>query len=145
MTFQVIHSKDVSNAQSPFRVIEQPIGREVEWINRFLDRERVRCLAETTLRSYSMDLLHFLRWWASVNHTDVLTEAALTTSVLTDYLRFQAVQQPRPPPPPSTGAWALSSALYAMSFPMQPAHRRSDFPISTGGVRRWAAAVCVLR
>ena len=96
MTFQVIHSKDGSNAQSPFRVVEQPIGREVEWINRFLDRERVRCLAETTLRSYAMDLLHFLRWWVSVNHTDAVSESVLSATVLLDYLRFQAGQQPKP-------------------------------------------------
>ena len=34
MTFQVTHSKNAGNALSPFRVIEQPMGREVEWINR---------------------------------------------------------------------------------------------------------------
>jgi len=39
MTFQVIYSPAAGNAQSPFRVVEQPIGREVDWINRFLDRE----------------------------------------------------------------------------------------------------------
>jgi integrase len=96
MTFQVIHSKEASNAQSPFRVVEQPIRREVEWINSFLDRERVRCLAETTLRSYAMDLLHFLRWWVSVNHTDAVSERALSATVLLDYLRFQASQLPKP-------------------------------------------------
>jgi integrase len=96
MTFQVIHSKEASNAQSPFRVVEQPTRREVEWINRFLDRERVRCLAETTLRSYAMDLLHFLRWWVSVNHTDAVSERALSATVLLDYLRFQASQLPKP-------------------------------------------------
>jgi site-specific recombinase XerD len=40
------------------------MGGEVGWVNRFLDREWVRRLAETTLRSYAMDLLHFLRWLA---------------------------------------------------------------------------------
>jgi integrase len=96
MTFQVIRSKEASNAQSPFRVVEQPIGREVEWINRFLDRERVRCLAETTLRSYAMDLLHFLRWWVSVNNTDAVSESGRSATVLLDYLRFQAGQLPKP-------------------------------------------------
>jgi hypothetical protein len=38
-TFQVIHSQDSGNARSPFRLIEQPMGREVAWGNRFLDRE----------------------------------------------------------------------------------------------------------
>src|ERR1700688_3407355 len=95
MTFQVIHAHD-GKARCPFRIIEQPMGHEVEWVNRFLDREWVRRLAETTLRSYAMDLLHFLRWWASLNHTDAISEAALGASVLRDYLGFQAGQQPQP-------------------------------------------------
>jgi site-specific recombinase XerD len=96
MTFQVIHSQDAGNARSPFRVIEQPMGREVEWINRFLDREHVRRLAEATLRSYAMDLLHFLRWWANANHTDAINEGALSATSLLDYVRFQAGQHPQP-------------------------------------------------
>jgi site-specific recombinase XerD len=95
MTFQVIHQQHVDHARSPFRVVEQQTGREVAWVNRFLDRECVRRLAETTLRSYAMDLLHFLRWWVSGNHTDAITERALTASVLPDYVRFQAAQHPR--------------------------------------------------
>jgi hypothetical protein len=96
MTFQVIHAHNGDNARCPFRVIEQPMGREVEWVNRFLDRECVRRLAEATLRSYAMDLLHFLRWWASVNHTDAIHEGALSATSLLDYLRFQAGQHPQP-------------------------------------------------
>src|SRR5215471_19875219 len=97
MTFQVIHQPNAGGAQSPFRIAETQTGREVEWVNRFLDRECVRCLANTTLRSYAMDLLHFLRWWTTVNHTDAIAENALA-SVLPDYLRFQAGLQPRPAP-----------------------------------------------
>src|SRR5260370_35745387 len=73
MTFQEIHSSDGSNARSPFRIIEQPSGREMDWINRFLDRESVRRLAEHTLRSYAMNLLHCLRWRPSVTLTDAIT------------------------------------------------------------------------
>ena len=51
MTFQVIHQPDAGDARSPFHVVEQPAGREVEWVNCFLDREWVRRLAQTTLRS----------------------------------------------------------------------------------------------
>jgi integrase/recombinase XerD len=96
MTFQVIHQPDAGDARSPFHVVEQQAGREVEWVNCFLDREWVRRLAQTTLRSYAMDLLHFLRWWASVSRTDAITERALTASLLPDYVRFQAGQHPRP-------------------------------------------------
>jgi len=97
MTFQVIHQPQGGGARSPFHIVEQPSGREVEWVNRFLDRECVRCLAETTLRGYAMDLLHFLRWWAGAQQTDAVAENALA-SVLPDYVRFQAGQQPRPAP-----------------------------------------------
>jgi len=85
MTFQVIHPPNAGNARSPFHIIEQHTGREVEWVNRFLDRECVRRLAETTLRGYAMDLLHFLRWWASVNHTNAIAEGALTASLTCDF------------------------------------------------------------
>jgi integrase/recombinase XerD len=97
MTFQVIHQPKGGGARSPFHVVETTTGREVEWVNRFLDRECVRCLAETTLRGYAMDLLHFVRWWTGVNQTDTVTESTLA-SALPDYLRFQAGQQPRPAP-----------------------------------------------
>jgi len=96
MTFQVIHSQSAGNARSPFRIIELSMGREVDWVNRFLDREWVRRLAETTLRSYAMDLLHFLRWWASVQLTDAISDRALSASVLLDYIRFQAGHHPQP-------------------------------------------------
>ena len=64
MSFRVTQQHGLSNAHSPFRVIEQT-GREVEWINRFLDQQRVRGVADSTLRSYAHDLLHFIRWWAA--------------------------------------------------------------------------------
>jgi len=62
MTFYVIHQPETTTGGSPYRIVDQSTGREVEWVNRFLDREWIRRVAETTLRSYAMDLLHFLRW-----------------------------------------------------------------------------------
>src|ERR1022692_4736936 len=70
--------------------------REVPWVNRFLDQQRVRSVADSTLRSYAHDLLHFLRWWVGVNQTEAITEKTLTASTLLDYIRFQTNQQPRP-------------------------------------------------
>ncbi|HYV29831.1 MAG TPA: hypothetical protein VEO53_01780, partial [Candidatus Binatia bacterium] len=95
MKFRVAQPHGLSNAQSPFRVTDD-IGREVPWVNRFLDQQRVRSVANSTLRSYAHDLLHFLRWWVDVNQTDAITEKALTESTLLEYIRFQANQQPRP-------------------------------------------------
>ena len=77
MTFRVAYQPNAGGARSPFHIVETQTGRDVEWINQFLDRECVRCLAYTTLRAYAMDLLHFVRWWASVNHSDAISENAL--------------------------------------------------------------------
>ena len=95
MRFRVAQPQGLSNAQSPFRVTDDT-GRDVPWVNRFLDQQRVRSVAETTLRSYAYDLLHFLRWWVAVNQSTAVTEKALTESALLDYIRFQTNQQPPP-------------------------------------------------
>jgi integrase/recombinase XerD len=93
--FLVSQRRGLSNAQSPFRVVEQS-GQEVEWVNRYLDQQRVRGVADTTLRSYAHDLLHFLRWWASDHKTSTITQQALTESTFLDYIRYQVNQSPPP-------------------------------------------------
>ena len=93
MNFRVIEQRGLENARSPFRVVEDD-GQEVEWVNRFLDQERVRSVAETTLRSYAYDLLNFLRWWVEVSQTTAINEKAEST--LLDYIRFQTNRQPQP-------------------------------------------------
>lgn len=95
MTFHVHQCQDLGNARSPFRVIDDH-GREIAWVNRFLDRQKVRRVAVASLRSYAHDLLHFLRWWVSVHHTVVITDQALTECALVDYIRFQTNQEPPP-------------------------------------------------
>ena len=89
-------------AQSPYRVVEQTTGREIDWINRYLDYESLRRVSRNTLRSYAHELLHFLRWWEGVHHTDEIAEGALTESTLLDYVRFQSGQEPQVSAPPST-------------------------------------------
>ena len=96
MKFHVIYQRTAGNGQSPVRVVEQTTGDEVDWINRYLDREYVRRLAGTTLRIYAHELLHFLRWWESVHHTAGIAENDLSESTLLDYVRFQSGQLPRP-------------------------------------------------
>jgi integrase len=75
-------------------VVEQTTGQAVGWINRYLDREYVRRLANMSLRIYAYNLLHFVRWWDSIHHTGDIAEADLTESTLLDYLRFQSGLQP---------------------------------------------------
>ena len=93
MTFRVAHKPAHSPARSPYRVIDQTTGREIDWINRYLDYESLRRVSGNTLRSYAHELLHFLRWWESVHHTDAVAEGALTESTLLDYVRFQSGQE----------------------------------------------------
>jgi hypothetical protein len=93
--FHVAQQHGLSNARSPFRVVEQS-GREVEWVNRYLDQQRVRGVAGSTLRSYAHDLLHFLRWWATAHKTSSISKDALTESTFLDYIRFQVNQSPPP-------------------------------------------------
>ena len=52
MRFRLAQQHGLSNAHSPFRVVEQS-GRDVEWVNRYLDEQRVRGVADSTLRSYA--------------------------------------------------------------------------------------------
>lgn len=96
MTFELVYRVGLGNAKSPFRVVAQPEGREVGWINRFLDQCAVRGLAWHTLRGYAFALTDFIRWWAGLHATDEVTAEALTGSVLLDYIRYQAEQESRP-------------------------------------------------
>ncbi len=94
MKFHVIRPQILNPAQSPIRVVEQATGREVGWVNRYLDRECVRRVAATTLRTYALNLLHFVRWWESVHHTGDIVEGDLSESTLPDYVKFQSGRQP---------------------------------------------------
>lgn len=94
MIFHIVPQSTPDPARSPFRIVEQTTGREVDWVNRYLDVECLRRLAPLTIRSYAHVLLHFLRWWESVHPAGTVTPDALTDSVLLDYVRFQSSQQP---------------------------------------------------
>jgi len=96
MNFRIISQPISNTAQSPVRVVEQATGRGVGWVNRYLDREYLRRLADTTLRTYALNLLHFVRWWESLHHTGDVVEGDLTESTLLDYVKFQSGQQPPP-------------------------------------------------
>ena len=94
MRFHVIRPPTPNPAQSPIRVVEHKTGREVGWVNRYLDREYVRRLADTTLRACAYNLLHFVRWWESLHQTGDVVESELTASTLLDYVKFQCGHQP---------------------------------------------------
>jgi integrase len=127
MKFQVICNRDVSHAQSPFRIVEQATGRGVDWINRFLDREYVRRMADATLRIYAHQLLHFIRWWESVHHAVTVAESDLTESTLLDYVRFQSAQQPRPTGSTINHRVAIADRALHHEFPDSPAQVAPGF------------------
>jgi integrase/recombinase XerD len=120
MKFRVIYPQTSNQAQSPVRVVEQTTSREVGWINRYLDREYVRRLADTTLRIYAHNLLHFVRWWESVHHTGDVGEGDLTESTLLDYVRFQSSRQPRPSGSTINDRVALADRALRNEFPGAP-------------------------
>jgi len=120
MKFRVISQKTSAGAHSPFRVVEQSSGREVAWINRFLDREYVRRLSDKTLYSYAHSLLNFVRWWDSGHHTGEICAADLSESTLFDYVRFQSSRQPPPSASTINDRTATADRAIRNQFPDAP-------------------------
>jgi integrase/recombinase XerD len=120
MKFRVIRQPAPSGARSPLRVIEQDTGREVAWINRYLDREHVRRLADKSLYSYAHSLLHFVRWWESVHHTGDISQQDLTESTLLDYMRFQSSLERRPSASTINDRVATADRAIRNQFPDAP-------------------------
>src|SRR5437868_15203053 len=120
MTFCVVQKPAFDHSQSPVRVVEQGTGREVGWINRYLDREYVRRLADKTLRIYAHNLLHFVRWWERLHHAGDIVEDALTESTLLDYMRFQSGLEPRPAGVTINARVAVAARAIRHEFPGAP-------------------------
>jgi len=149
MKFRVVQPPGLSNAQSPFRVVDES-GREVVWVNRFLDRQRMRSVAETTLRSYAHDLLHFLRWWMGAHGADAIVEGAVTESTLLDYIRFQTDQRPQPVPACINRRVSIAERVLRLEVPGAVAQSAPDFQYwyqrrSPLGFGRWRPALSQLR
>jgi integrase len=127
MKFRVIHQKTPSGAHSPYQVVEQSTGKGVGWINRYLDRDYVRRLANTSLYSYANSLLHFVRWWESVHHTGDISKDDLTESTLLDYVRFQSSLQPPPSAPTINDRVACADRAIRNEFPDAPCQAAHGF------------------
>ena len=56
MTFRVVHKPSNTHVRCPYRLVEQATGREIDWINKYLDYETLRRLADATLRTYAHEL-----------------------------------------------------------------------------------------
>ena len=120
MKFRITYQKTTNGAQSPVRVVEQATGHQVGWINRYLDREYVRRLADRSLRIYAHNLLHFVRWWASLHHTGEVLERDLAESTLLDYLQFQSALLPLPSGSTINARVAVADRAIRNEFPDAP-------------------------
>jgi integrase len=120
MKFRVIDLQTSQKSQSPVRVIEATTGREVGWVNRYLDREYVRRLADRSLRLYAHNLLHFVRWWSSIHHIGDVLEGDLTESTLLEYVRFQSGLQPPPSGSTINARVAVADRALRNEFPDAP-------------------------
>jgi hypothetical protein len=140
MKFHVIYQCTSSSGQSPMRIVEQATGDEVGWINRFLDREYIRRLADTTLRIYAHELLHFLRWWESVHHTGDIAEKDLSESTCSSMCASNPANNHGHPPPRSTTAPPSSTAPCVTTSLTLPARLPEAFIKPSCGVGHWAWA-----
>ena len=127
MNFRVVQQKTPPGAHSPYQVVEQTTGRGIAWINRYLDREYVRRLANKSLYSYAHSLLHFVRWWESVHHTGDIFEADLADSTLLDYIRFQSSKQPPPSASTINDRVACADRAIRNEFPDAPCQAAPGF------------------
>jgi len=119
MKFRLIYQTS-PNARSPIPIIAPTSGREVGGINRYRDRAYVRRLADTTLRTYAHNLLHFVRWWESVHHPGDIVEEDLTESTLLDYVRFQSSRPLRPSASTINDRVAVADRALRNEFPEAP-------------------------
>lgn len=117
MTFRTVCRTGLPASSSPFRVVDEQ-GRELEWVNRFLDLQCVRGVAPLTLRSYANTLLHFVRWWSRQPGVEVTRFAAeqFTESTLVDYVRDQLQEQPKPGPENVNNRSSLLRRLFRFYF-----------------------------
>src|SRR6266478_4906493 len=120
MKFRVVYQQTSHSAQSPVRIVEQITGREVGWVNRYLDREYIRRLAYKTLGIYAHNLLHFVRWWETRHHSGDVVDGDLTESTLLEYLRFQSSLQPRPSGSTINDRIAVADRALRNEFPDAP-------------------------
>jgi len=93
MKLSVVYQPSLPARASPYRLRDEN-GRELDWVNAFLDSQRLRQLSPRSLRIYAYDLLDFARWFEPQHQPfDQITE-----STLVDYVRHQLEQDPQPTP-----------------------------------------------
>jgi hypothetical protein len=123
MTFRTLYRADLPASQSPFRVVDEE-GRELKWANRFLDMQCVRGLARLSLRAYTYNILHFVRWWSRQAGVDALDFRAeqFTESTLIDSVRAQVDEIPKPTPENINSRSYMLRRLFRFNFHQDMPH-----------------------
>jgi integrase/recombinase XerD len=134
---------------SPYRVVNVD-GGEIEWVNGFLDMQRVRGVSELSLRQYALALVHFLRWWARTG-ADVskLELREFRESTLLDYIRWQRERIPPYAMETINGRTTMLRRLFEFHFgqplPHSPALLRRNWWQPPGGRKQRRRAADPLR
>jgi len=149
MTFRVLPCAGLPASSSPFRIVDEQ-GRELGWVNGFLDAQRLRGVAPLSLRSYANTLLHFVRWWNLQPGVDIQNFRAelFTEATLVDYVRSQVDQRPKPSPEHINMRSMMLRRLFRFHFHQDMPHapfaiRRTWFsrsPLGYGRGRRAGAS-----
>jgi integrase/recombinase XerD len=121
MKISVVYEPFVQASASPYRLRDEN-GRELDWVNAFLDAQHIRQLSLRSLRAYAYDLLHFTRWFEAQR----LPLAEITESTIADYVHYQLDQDPRPTP--QTVNHRLSVVRCGYRF-----HTGKDIPAGSSG------------
>ena len=139
MKFRLVRRGEVALSASPYRLVNEA-GSEVEWANRFLDRQRVRGLRELSLRFYGNLLLHFIRWWDQQPGVDAMRLEArqFHEATLLDYVRAQRDRLLQLSPQTINGRTSMLRRVFRFYF-------EQDMPHAPSLVRRgrWGYAVRV--
>ncbi len=142
MKLSVVYQPSVPASASPYRLCDGN-GRELDWVNAFLDAQRIRQLSLRSLRAYAYDLLDFARWLEP--RRQPLAET--TESTLVDYVRHQLEQHAKPTPQTVNHRLGAVRCLYrfhygrdipAGSFHFQRSYRTRS-PLGYGRPRRVVA------
>jgi site-specific recombinase XerD len=111
MSFRVVKETTVPASASPYRLVDD-CGREVSWVNKFLDVQRLRQLSLRSLRAYAFDLLHTARWF----QTKRRSLAQLNQTLLLEYVRDQLDHSPPPTPQTINHRLGVLRCLYRFHY-----------------------------
>jgi integrase/recombinase XerD len=111
MTLRLVFRNSSPASISPYRLVDAR-NREANWVNRFLDAQRVRQLSLRSLRAYAYDLLHLARWL----HQHRRSLHSITESILLQYVRDQLDHEPKPTPSTINHRLSVVRSVYRFHY-----------------------------